>query len=92
MKIKKGTIPEDGIPYEFYQCNLCGEEILNMKQLQALAQTYRKLRKAKEVSFAQWGNSIAIRIPAEIAQEYHITPGKKGIMTKNKEGIQIIPA
>ena len=72
-------------------CKNCGEEIMTMQQLKVLANKYRKLRKAKEITFSKWGNSIAIRIPRDIVEEYQITSGKQGILTKDKEGIRIIP-
>ena len=91
MKKKKACFKEDNIEYEYLQCSNCGEEILTMKQLKVLANKYRQLRKAKEVTFAKWGNSLAVRIPKEIAEEMHIKAGKQGLMTKDKEGIRIIP-
>ena len=51
-----------------------------------------KLKHAKEITFAKWGNSIAIRIPIDIVDEYNIKSGSHGILTKDKEGIRIIPA
>ncbi len=91
MKKINDKIKEDGIEFEAFKCQSCGEEIMDMKQLKSLADKYRKLRKAKEIVFAKWGNSIAVRIPSEIAKEYKIKSGKPGIITKDKEGIKIIP-
>lgn len=90
MKKIEDTIEQDHVPYEAYKCAKCGEEIMTMQQLKSLAAKYRKLRKAKEITFAKWGNSIAVRIPSDIAQEYNIISGRQGIMTKEKEGIKII--
>ena len=81
---------EDGIPFEAFRCISCKEEFLDMKQLDALADQYKRIRKAKEVTFSQWGNSIAVRIPHEIAHELHIKSGKHGLITKDKEGIKIL--
>jgi len=91
MKKIRDSIKEDGIEFEAFRCSACGEELMNMKQLKVLSNQYRKLRKAKEVTFAKWGNSIAIRIPSDIAQEYQITSGRQGLLTKDKAGIKIIP-
>lgn len=87
----KDVIAQDGIEFEAYRCSKCGEEIMTMKQLKILAGKYRTLRKAKEVTFSKWGNSIAVRIPNEIVEEYHLNAGKHGLLTKDKEGIKIIP-
>ncbi len=91
MKMEKDFMEQDGIEFETYKCSECGEGIMNMKQLKALAGEYRKLRRAKDITFAKWGNSIAVRIPSEIADEYNIFAGKRGTLTKDKEGIKIIP-
>ena len=92
MEVIKDIMEQDSIAFEAYRCSHCGEEIMDMQQLKRLAAKYRKLRKAKEITFAKWGNSIAVRIPHEIVSEYKITSGKQGIIMKEKEGIKIIPA
>ena len=91
MKKKKDIMEDDGIEYEHLQCSNCKEEILTMNQLKLLAKKYRKLRKAKEITFSKWGNSVAVRIPSSIAEEFKIKAGKQGLITKDKEGIKIIP-
>lgn len=91
MEKKRDAMKEDGIDFEAYKCPKCGEEIMTMKQLKVLANKYRKLKNAKEIKFAKWGNSIAVRIPTDIAEEFNISVGKHGTLTKDKEGIKIIP-
>jgi len=91
MEITKDIIKQDKIEFEAFRCMSCGEELLDSKQLKNLAAKYRKLRAAKEIVFSQWGNSIAVRIPKDIAEEYHITSGTHGLLTKDKDGIKIIP-
>ncbi len=92
MKIVKDIMEEDNIEFEAFKCNNCGEEIMNMSQLKILAEKYKKLRKAKEGTFAKWGNSMAIRIPNEIIHEYKIKAGNQCLITKDKIGIRIIPS
>jgi len=36
----KSIIKQDGIEFETFRCNSCGEEIMDMKQLKVLAQKY----------------------------------------------------
>lgn len=91
MKKKKDVMKQDGIEFEAYECSKCGEEIMNMKQLKSLADKYRELRKAKDIVFSKWGNSIAVRIPREYAEEFNISAGKHGLLKKEKEGFKIIP-
>jgi len=92
MKIVKDVIKQDAVHFETFRCLNCGEELMDSKQLKRLAMTYRKLRTAKDITFSQWGNSIAVRIPKDIVDEFNITSGKHGLLTKDKDGIKIIPA
>ena len=87
----KDIIEQDALPFDAYKCVSCGEEIMTMEQLASLAYKYRQLRKASEVRFAKWGNSIAIRIPSEFVRDFNIREGKQGVMTKDKKGIRILP-
>ena len=91
MKKRKDVIEQDGVEFEAFQCPKCGEEIMTMRQLKVLASKYQKLRHAKDITFAKWGNSIAVRIPSDIAEECNISIGKHGTLTKEKDGIKIIP-
>lgn len=91
MKKIKDVMPVEKICFEAFECSSCGEELMNMDQLKALANKYRKLRKAKDISFAKWGNSIAVRIPKNLVEELGIQEGGHGLITKEKSGILIIP-
>lgn len=82
-------IKEDNVEFEAYKCSACGEELLDMHQLKDIASRYRELRKAKEITFAKWGNSIAVRIPVEIVQELKIKDGAHGLITSEEQGIKI---
>jgi|SRR3989338_9313247 len=92
MEKIKDVIKQDRVEFEAFRCKSCREEIMDMKQLKNLAGEYRKLRKAKEIIFSKWGNSIAVRIPIEVVNEFNIRSGKHGLLTKDKEGIRIIPS
>ena len=89
-KMNRGTDTLDGVRYETFRC-VCGEELMDMQQLGRLARKFKKFREAKEVTFSKWGNSIGVRIPKEIVEEYNISSGSHGILTKDKEGIRITP-
>ncbi len=91
MVLKADKIEQDGVAFDAFRCTDCGEEIMTMKQLKVLAGKYRKLRKAKEITFAQWGNSLAVRIPRDVAEEYHLSAGSQAMLVKEKEGMRIIP-
>ena len=91
MEKISGKMPIEKVEYEAYRCTQCGEKILNMEQLHDLANKYRTLRKAKQTSFAQWGNSLAIRIPEELVKELKIKPGTRAQITREKGILKIIP-
>ncbi len=90
MEKVKDSMPEDNIDFEAYKCVSCGEKLMNMNQLGVLAEKYRNLRKAKEVKFQKWGNSLAVRIPKELVDELHLAPKKKGLAIKEKNSLKII--
>ena len=89
MQMHKDSIKQDNVDFDALKCDNCGEEIVTMHQLKQLAGKYRELRKSKEVTFAKWGNSIAVRIPQDIVQELGISEGKKGFLMKSKKGLKI---
>ena len=91
MNKMKDKIKQDDVEFDAFKCAQCGEEIMTMSKLKVLANKYRKLRQAKDVTFSKWGNSLAVRIPSDIADEFHISAGKHGILTKDKDGIKIRP-
>lgn len=91
MELEQDIIAEDGVVFEAYKCQECKETLLTTNQLKTLAEKYRQLRKAKDTIFAKWGNSLAVRIPNEIAAQFGIKQGRKALIKKEKEGIKIIP-
>ena len=91
MKLIEDVIKEDGIPFQAYKCLSCGEELMNMAQLKQLAMRYRKLRAAKSVTLAKWGNSLAVRIPKAYAALFKLKEGTDAMIIKEKDGLKIIP-
>ncbi len=59
----------DGVEYEYFRCEKCGEEILNMAQLHNVAEKYREMKRYR-AKLSQWGKSIGLRIPKELAERY----------------------
>jgi hypothetical protein len=87
---KRGVMEEDNVEYEYFKCLQCGEEYLDMDQLEKVAAKYRKLREAKDITFRKWGNSIAVRIPKEIVDALNIASGKHGKLFREKNGLKIV--
>lgn len=92
MQKVEDQIKQDKVSFAAYKCTSCGEELVNMEQLKELAHKYRELRKAKEITFARWGNSLAIRIPQEFAEDLAIKEGDHGLLKRSKEGLEIMAA
>ena len=90
MEEKKSTTPE-GFSYVYYKCAKCGEEILNLKQLHAVADKYRKIKHYR-AKLSKWGNSLGLRIPKEISEKYNLTDENDVILIQEKDGIKIILA
>ena len=86
MKEHKAKTPE-GIAYKYYKCPECGEEIVDMKQLHAVADKYRELKKY-HAKLTPWGKSLGLRIPNELVKKYNF----KGevILIPEKKGIRIV--
>ncbi len=89
MEQIKDSIKEDDISFEAYKCKSCGEELMNMSQLKVLAKKYRDLRQSKEITFSKWGNSLAVRIPLELAHELNISEGTHGLINKEGNSLKI---
>jgi|SRR3989344_3977923 len=89
MKPVADKIEQDHVAFSAYQCTNCGEELLDMSQLKDLAKKYRELRRAKEITFAKWGNSLAVRIPQEFVTDLGIKEGSKALLKRSKEGLEI---
>ena len=87
MVEEKAKTPE-GVSYKFFKCKKCGEEIVDMKQLHAVAQKYRVMKKYR-VKVSQWGVSKGIRIPKELVTKYDI--GEEVSIIPEKDGIMIVP-
>ncbi|OGM03291.1 hypothetical protein A3K72_03200 [Candidatus Woesearchaeota archaeon RBG_13_36_6] len=90
MQKTKDVIKEDNIEFDIYECKHCGERLMDMKQLHQLANKYRKLKKAQEVKFTKWGNSIAVRISKNFVNDLKIRPGKAALMYKDGQELRIL--
>ena len=80
----------DGIGYNYFKCENCGEEILNMEQLHKVAEKYRHLKKYN-AKLTKWGQSLGLRIPKEIVKKYGFKDDEEITIIPEKEGIRIIP-
>jgi DNA-directed RNA polymerase subunit RPC12/RpoP len=86
MKELKAKTPE-GVEYTYYKCASCGEEIVNMKQLHAVAEQYREMKKYR-AKFTPWGKSLGIRIPQELIKKYNLK--KEVTLLPDNDGIRIM--
>lgn len=81
---------KEGIPYEYYRCKKCGEEVLDMKQLKAVAEKFREMKKYN-VKLTKWGNSLGLRIPQSLTKKYNFKDKKEVMIIPEEKGIKIIP-
>ncbi len=89
MKEQSGKTPE-GMLYNYYKCTKCGEEILDMQQLHAIASKYRAM-KNYHVKLSTWGLSLGMRIPKAIAKRYNLKKNVDVVIIPEEQGIKIIP-
>ena len=90
MRERAAKMP-DGIPYHYYHCKKCGDEVLDMAQLGDVAAIYRKMKR-HHVKLSKWGLSLGMRIPKEMAKQYKLTDRTEVVLIPEKQGIRIVPA
>jgi DNA-directed RNA polymerase subunit RPC12/RpoP len=88
MNEMKGNMV-DGVSYNYYKCENCGREILDMSQLHAVAKSYREMKRY-EAKLSKWGMSLGVRIPKELVKKYNLTGDSKVSLIPEKEGIKLI--
>jgi len=84
-----GKTPES-IEYHYYKCTRCGEEIVDMKQLHAVATQYRTL-KSYHAKLSKWGLSLGMRIPKEVVHKYDLKNNSEVVIIPEAEGIKVMP-
>ena len=87
-KLEKIVGTRKGIKYDALKCLECGAEIMTLEQA---AEFLDEAQKAKTVTFSKWGESVAIRIPAQAVRKYGIHLKEKGKLLFEKNGFKIIP-
>jgi Zn-finger nucleic acid-binding protein len=78
---------KDGFSYQYWKCQKCGEELLDMGQLEKLAASYSSMKKAK---ISKWGQSLGLRIPKEFARRYNFKNEKEVTLIPEEDGLRII--
>ena len=81
----------NGVPIRYWHCIKCGDDILDMRQLEESAKIYRELKRAKLIKVSRWGTALALRIPKEIVVSQKIKPGETVRIQKEKIGFRVIP-
>ncbi len=87
--VEKEKQTSDGVSHKYYSCISCGQEFLDMNQLHEVAEKYRQM-KAHRAKISKWGDSLAIRIPKELAKEYALKPDKYVHLIREKKAIRIM--
>lgn len=89
MIVLKDESPE-GYSYKYYRCKKCGNEVLDMAQLDKLADKYRKTKRYN-AKLTKWGKSLGLRIPKELTKHYNLKDKKEVAIIPEKKGMRIIP-
>ncbi len=90
MVEKSEQIGKEHFEHRYWHCPKCKDEFLDMEQLHEVAEKERALRKAEKAKFAQWGNSVALRIPKAMAKAFKIVPGKTALLMREKNAIKLV--
>ncbi|MDP2750802.1 MAG: AbrB/MazE/SpoVT family DNA-binding domain-containing protein [Nanoarchaeota archaeon] len=98
--LKKGTIKETmfGVylgefPAEI--CSKCNESFTNSETMQKIEDAAKKKGiwgLGKKTKITQTGNSLAVRIPKELAEFLHLEKGKDAYIHPDKDKLVIEPA
>mgnify|MGYP001559867856 CR=1 FL=1 len=89
MKELTGRTPE-GVNYNYFKCEKCGEEILDMEQLHNVAEKYGELRRY-HAKMSKWGKSLGLRIPKALVNKYKFRDEEEVTIIPEDKGIRIIP-
>ena len=90
MREFQAKTPEN-VTYSYYRCGSCGNEIVDMSQLHAVAEKYRVMKKYS-AKVSKWGLSLGIRIPKELVKKYKFKDEKEVTIIPERKGIRVIPS
>ncbi|MFH1770682.1 MAG: hypothetical protein ABH828_03935 [archaeon] len=79
---------KEGLSYNYYSCR-CGNDFLDMKQLEEVADKFREMKKHR-AKLSRWGKSLGVRIPKDLEREY-FRDKKEVDFIPEKDCIKIIP-
>lgn len=88
MAEKSGATPE-GVEYHYHKCVECGEEIVDMAQLHAVAEKYRKMKRYT-AKLSRWGESMGLRIPKELVKKYKLKENEELSLIPEEKAIKIM--
>ena len=86
----KAKTPE-GVEYDYFICEMCGEEIIKVDKSHAVPQKHR-LMKRYNAKISKFGTGLGIKIPDELVKKYNLKEDGLVTIIPEKEGIKIIPA
>lgn len=85
----KTTCVKEGITLKCEKCTKCGEEFFSAGELykfDILTGRRKMIRK-----FGSLGDSIIVRVPTELLEDFKIKPGDYGVFEHKQDGILIKP-
>lgn len=84
--MEEHTSKIDGLPYTYFRCKKCGDEILTMDQLHDVAKKYKEMKRFR-IKLNKWGLSLGLRIPQEIVAKYRLKDKKEILLTEEENRI-----
>ena len=67
----------------------CGNEHSHPNDVDALVKFFKYIKKQRGLKIFKSGNSLAVRIPKQIADVYHISKGSKLVLSPEKDQLVI---
>lgn len=87
--VKPAKCVKDGISLKCMRCQKCGEEYFTSSEL--IKYDIKTGKREMIRKFGTVGDSIVLRLPSKVLQDYKIKPGDYGVFENRSDGILIKP-
>jgi uncharacterized Zn finger protein len=87
--VKEAKVIKEGVRLSCMRCPKCGEEYFTSSEL--IKFDIKTGRRTLVRRFGTVGDSVVVRFPTKIIQNYKIEPGDYGLFEERPEGILIRP-
>lgn len=88
-EVRPATIIKEGIPLKGLRCRQCKEEYFTSRELIKFDILTGKRKLVRK--FGSLGDSVVMRLPPKILEDYKIKPGDYALFEEKQEGILVKP-